>query len=126
MSEQIGGDCGCRHCGETQDASKINVTCWACGKSLSAPSPPDATTRDIPIPEALYSCSICREECSWPAESLFWSPKARAWLCSECYDEDEHGTYEISLARLLLDTGVKAGIQYLPCPTCSEPAEVYQ
>lgn len=48
------------------------------------------------VPEALYSCHDCREECSWPAKDLHWNPVLGDWICGECgsYEgawEDENG-----------------------------------
>lgn len=49
------------------------------------------------IPTALYPCKICRSEYSWPADDLFWSEKDQAWICRECWGEEEHGEHGISL-----------------------------
>jgi len=51
-----------------------------------------------PIPQALYSCEICRVECSWPAADLFWHEENREWICRECWDDETHGPHGVSLA----------------------------
>jgi hypothetical protein len=38
-----------------------------------------------PLPEPLYSCVICYEEYSWPAENLFWNNKKNGWMCENCF-----------------------------------------
>ena len=46
--------------------------------------------RNLPIPEALYSCGTgsCEEEMSYPADMLFWSEEKQGWFCENCFEED--------------------------------------
>lgn len=54
-----------------------------------------------PIPKALYPCALCLEDYSWPPEDLHWSEKVDAWICDNCWDEDEHGEPEMRLSDVL-------------------------
>lgn len=38
-------------------------------------------------PKPLYSCSVCREDCSCEAEDLFWYAAESRWVCENCWDE---------------------------------------
>lgn len=53
----------------------------------------------LPIPTALYPCKICCDEYSCPADDLYWSSRAKAWICTNCWDDDEevHGDRGIRL-----------------------------
>jgi len=46
--------------------------------------------RNLPIPEALYSCGTgsCEEEMSYPADMLFWHETRHGWFCENCFAED--------------------------------------
>lgn len=50
-----------------------------------------------PCPSALYPCKHCCSDYSWPAEDLFWSEAEQAWVCLECWNDDEEAK-GISLA----------------------------
>lgn len=53
----------------------------------------------LPIPQALYACKYCYEDCSWPPDDLHWSAKVEWWLCSNCWDEEYHGEHGIRLDK---------------------------
>ena len=46
--------------------------------------------RNLPIPEARYSCGTIfgAQYTSYPADRLFWSDKKRGWFCENCFAED--------------------------------------
>jgi hypothetical protein len=52
-----------------------------------------------PIPRALFSCAICAEDYSWPAEDLFWNKATAEWICLECWYDNAMGDKGISLAE---------------------------
>jgi hypothetical protein len=54
-----------------------------------------------PIPQALYGCHFCGDEYSHPADELFWSEIAQAWVCDSCWeDQQEHWeTYDGSFCK---------------------------
>lgn len=53
----------------------------------------------LPIPRALYPCNQCFEECSWPAQDLYWSEKAKMWICAQCWSDEDYGERGTSLAE---------------------------
>lgn len=42
------------------------------------------------------------------AEDLYWSESCRCWVCSECWDDDAHGTQGIRLDREIERQNVEA------------------
>jgi Fe-S-cluster-containing dehydrogenase component len=51
-----------------------------------------------PIPQALYGCHFCSEECSYYANELFWSEVFQAWVCASCWDkQDKHWDHDTGL-----------------------------
>lgn len=48
-------------------------------------------TETLLTPDALYPCKYCRDEYSWPADDLYWSEKSKAWVCSNCWDDEHDG-----------------------------------
>ena len=40
-----------------------------------------------PIPDALYPCTICHDDYSWPAADLYWSEHLRDWCCHMCWSQ---------------------------------------
>jgi len=53
------------------------------------------------VPEALYSCHVCREDVSWPASDLNWCEKCSQWLCDTCWDSEEHSEKGVRLDHWL-------------------------
>ena len=41
--------------------------------------------------KAFFACDNehCAEECTYPADMLFWCPEESAWLCEQCIDCDD-------------------------------------
>lgn len=65
------------------------------------------------IPQALFSCSTpgCREECSYPADMLYWYEPERRWMCEPCWDNlltEEAPQTKVSLKTYLLMRGLCA------------------
>lgn len=64
MSEQIGGDANCPHCGEQIDTSSFGITkCWSCGKDLSNPPSltPDSAEKPVKTFVSYRICVSCGE-----------------------------------------------------------------
>ncbi len=89
-----GYSCG----GETGNASgnweKIGSPNAPVSGSALAPS-------SLPVPKAVYPCSICHEDYSWPPEDLRWSEKSKKWVCDMCWNEEYDGTHGPRLADVL-------------------------
>ena len=68
-------------------------------KSNRAAAMPNAT--ELPVPEAVYPCYICREDFSWPPQDLRWSEKVKEWICEVCWEEESHGETGPALTEVL-------------------------
>lgn len=54
---------------------------------------------------ALWACAVdgCAEECTYPAEDLYWCPEEQAWICWNCLSQSSHQWHQgISLKEWLL------------------------
>lgn len=66
---------------------------------MTLPKNEDATTLEPNLIELLCACAICAEDYSWPLTDVFWSNKAKKWICRECWRLEPHGGYGISAAH---------------------------
>lgn len=62
-------------------------------KVVAAPSPGSV------LPAPCYPCKYCGDEYSWPADDLYWSAAAKGWICTNCWEYEDHGDHGIRLDK---------------------------